>query len=272
MQIRHDRVTHTRVFPRYDRLGEEAGRTELQDLVERRQKVRGKQSGVAVGHADRVEWQRRIDVLADALESGEIDDARWYAGMTEIFEAAYLAGENPRAQSGFGGDEPRWETARRPIAAAIDRDGSFLDIGCAGGYLLESLVRWTPHRIEPYGLELAPRLAALPRRGHPDWADRIYVGNALTWTPPRRFDFVRTELVYVPAPRERELLEHLLGDVLAPQGWLILCGYGSPRSGVEADPVAAKARSYGFQPELELEAEAPEGGGSIVELAVLRAD
>jgi len=29
-------------------------------------------------------------------------------------------------------------------------------------------------------------------------------------------------------------------------------------------------RSYGFEPELELEAEAPEGGGPIIEIAVLR--
>ena len=27
------------------------------------------------------------------------------------------------------------------------------------------------------------------------WADRIFVGNSLTCQPPRRFDYVRTELV-----------------------------------------------------------------------------
>jgi len=51
----------------------------------------------------RAEWQRRVDELTASLERGEIEDARWFAGMTEIFEGAYLAGENPRAQSGFGG-------------------------------------------------------------------------------------------------------------------------------------------------------------------------
>ena len=220
---------------------------------------------------NRAEWQRRVDALDASLERGEIAEAAWFAGMARIFEDAYLAGENPRIQSGFGGDEARWEAARRPIAAAIDRDGAFLDVGCASGHLLDCLVRWTPHRIEPYGLELAPGLAELARRRLPGWADRIFVGNALTWDPPRRFDFVRTELVYVPAERRRAFLERLLAEVVAPGGRLILCGYGSPRSGVQPDPVRSIVRSFGLEPELELDVEAPEGGGSIVELAVLRA-
>lgn len=215
-------------------------------------------------------WQRQADALDRARARGEIDDTRWFAEMSGIFETAYLAGENPRAQSGFGGDEARWEAARRPIAEALDRDGAFLDIGCASGHLLECLVRWTPHRIEPYGLDLAPRLVELARRRLPQWAARIFVGNALTWEPPRRFDFVRTELVYVPSDCRRELVERLLSDVVAPGGCLIVCGYGSPRSGLEPDPVRAAVREYGFEPKLELEAPAREGG-PIMELAVLRA-
>jgi trans-aconitate methyltransferase len=190
--------------------------------------------------------------------------------MAAIFEAAYLAGDNPRAQSGFGGDDARWEIARSPIAGAIDRDGTFLDIGCASGYLMECLVRWTPFHIEPYGLDLAPAVADLARRRLPQWADRIFVGNALTWQPPMRFDFVRTELAYVPEERHRAFLDRLLAELVAPKGRLILCGYGSPRSNVPTHPVRRTARSFGFEPELELEAEAPEGGGPIIEIAVLR--
>jgi hypothetical protein len=61
----------------------------------------------------------------------------------------------------------------------------------------------------------------------------------------------------------------LLEDVVAPGGGLIVCGYGSPRSGVVAQPVRRIIRSYGFEPWLEFEAEAPEGGGPIIEVAVL---
>jgi SAM-dependent methyltransferase len=216
-------------------------------------------------------WQAKADELARAHEQGEIGDDAWFAGMAEIFQAAYGEGDNPRAQSGFGGDEARWEAARRPIADVIDHDGTFLDIGCASGHLLESVVRWSRYRVEPYGLELSPALAEIARRRLPQWADRIFVGNALTWDPPLRFDFVRTELVYVPDPRRHDLVERLLARVVAPGGRLILCGYGSPRSGVAPDPVRATVRSYGIEPELEREVEAPEGGGSIIELAVLRA-
>ena len=216
-------------------------------------------------------WQARADELDRARDRGEIGDDAWFAGMAEIFETAYLEGKNPRAQSGFGGDAARWEAARRPIADVIDRAGSFLDVGCASGHLLESVVRWSAHRVEPYGLELSPGLAELARRRLPQWADRIFVGNALTWEPSQRFDFVRTELVYVPEARRRELVERLLNRIAAPGGRLILCGYGSPRRGVAPDPVRATVRSYGLEPELELEVEAPEGGGPIIELAVLRA-
>jgi SAM-dependent methyltransferase len=190
--------------------------------------------------------------------------------MAAIFDEAYLFGDNPRAQSGFGGDDARWEIARRPIATAIDRNGTFLDIGCANGYLMECLVRWTPYHIEPYGLDFAPAVADLARRRLPRWADRIFVGNALTWQPPMAFDFARTELEYVPEERQRAFLDRLLAEVVSPDGRLILCGYGSPRSNVRTDPVRRIVRSFGFEPELELEAEAPEGGGPIIEIAILR--
>jgi SAM-dependent methyltransferase len=208
--------------------------------------------------------------LSRALSRDEITDEQWFLGMRAIIETAYLAGDNPRAQSGFGGDEARWETARRPIAEAIDHDGTFLDIGCANGYLLECLARWAPHHIEPYGLELAPRLAELARKRLQPRGDCIFVGNAMTWQPPMHFDFVRTELVYVPEERRRAYVMRLLEEVVAPRGRLIVCGYGSPRSGLTTHPVRRIVRSYGFAPVLEFEAEAPEGGGLIIEVAALR--
>ena len=215
-------------------------------------------------------WQRAADALDEAYARGDIGDAEWFHGMASIFGEAYLRGHNPRAQSGFGGDEERWESARRPIVEAIDRDGTFLDVGCASGYLMESVVSWSPHAVEPYGLDLTPAVADVARRRLPQWADRIFVGNALTWRPPLLFDFVRTELVYVPPPRQRDYVGRLLRDVVAPGGRLILCGYGSPRSNLRTHPVRQLVRGYGFEAELELEAEAPEGGGPIVELSVLR--
>src|SRR5438270_6914442 len=63
------------------------------------------------------------------------------------FERAYLATADPRAQSGFHGSAERWEAARRAIAEAIDSDGTFLDVGCANGLLMESIVEWSRFRV-----------------------------------------------------------------------------------------------------------------------------
>jgi SAM-dependent methyltransferase len=185
-------------------------------------------------------------LLADA----EADEPRWYALLRDHLEAAYLAADDPYRQSGMRADAARWERGRRPIAAALDHDGALLDVGCANGLLMESLTAWAAssgHRIEPYGLDLSQGLAHLARRRLPAWADRIFVGNAMDWVPPRRFDYVRTELVYVPPARQRDLVARLLRDVLVPGGRLIVCAYGSAhRQRPHAADVAATVRGWGY--------------------------
>ena len=81
----------------------------------------------------------------------------------------------------------------------------------------------------------------------PAWADRIHVGNAVTWNPPRRYDFVRTELVYVPPGREPSLISHLLEHVVAPGGRLILCAY-RPRGETDAAEIGDQLHSWGWTP------------------------
>ena len=152
-----------------------------------------------------------------ALATGEIDEDGWFTRVQAVLVPAYLAGDNPRAQSGHSGDDARWEEARRPVLAAVDRDGDFLDIGCASGYLMESVHRWAAEdgvQLEPYGLDISPALADLARQRLPQWTDRIWVGNALYWEPPRRFDYVRTGLDYVPPGRRGDLVAHLLDRVV----------------------------------------------------------
>jgi|SRR5436190_13141192 len=178
-----------------------------------------------------------------------------------VFEDAYLSSDDPRAQSGFRGDEARWESVRRPIVEAIDRDGAFLDVGCANGYLLESIVRWSDHRIEPYGLDFAPGLVELARRRLPQWADRIFLGDALTWRPPRSFDYARLELAYVAEERRRELLERWLSYA----DRLIVCSYGSRRRNLPAEDVGDQLRALGFEVSGEVSREGREG--ALVNLA-----
>jgi SAM-dependent methyltransferase len=170
--------------------------------------------------------------LDAALARGEIDEEEWHRLVAEFVVPIYLAADTAWAQSGKSGDEAVWEVARRPIVAAIDRDGTFLDVGCASGFLMESVKRWAAaagYAVEPYGLDISPELADLARRRLPHWARRIFVGNARHWIPPRRFDYVRTGLEYAPPGRERSLLHHLLEHVVAPGGRLIVGTYNEER-------------------------------------------
>ena len=166
-----------------------------------------------------------FEPIEAAYERGEIDAAEWHRRIGAIIGPSYLAATDPRGQSGSSSSPAEWERARRFLFAAVHRDGTFLDVGCANGHLLECAVVWlaeSGYRIEPYGLEILPELAALARRRLPHWADRIITGNALAWVPERPFDFVRTGLEYVPARLRPELVRHLLDVAVAPDGRLII--------------------------------------------------
>ena len=59
------------------------------------------------------------------------------ADNLRLLQSAYLRADTPWGQSGNGGTVADWERSRRPVAEAIERDGTFLDVGCANGFLME---------------------------------------------------------------------------------------------------------------------------------------
>lgn len=161
------------------------------------------------------------------MKKQELD--AWFENMHHVLETAYLAQSEPWRQSGMSGPEERWISLRKPVANCIDRDGSFLDIGCANGYLLECCMRWTAERgllIEPFGLDISPRLIELARMRLPQFANHLFCGNAYDWQPPCKFDFVRMELAYVPGELEREFLLRLFEKYVSPGGCLLVANYG----------------------------------------------
>ncbi|MBN2239803.1 MAG: methyltransferase domain-containing protein [Dehalococcoidales bacterium] len=156
-----------------------------------------------------------------------LDD--WFQNLKKTLEEAYVSHEEPWRQSGMSGPYERWVSLRKPVADCIDKSGSFLDIGCANGYLLECCIGWTAERgitIEPYGLDISEKLVEMAKQRLPQYRDNFFTGNAFTWIPPQRFDFVRTELVYVPDEQEKQYLEFLLENYLNPEGKLLVANYG----------------------------------------------
>jgi 8-oxo-dGTP pyrophosphatase MutT (NUDIX family)/SAM-dependent methyltransferase len=172
-------------------------------------------------------------LIAEEMRRRPLPDSVWFEDNTRLLEKHYLAQADPAAQSGKSGGIESWNESRRVIARAIPRDGTFLDVGCANGLLMESVQRWgrdDHHLIEPYGVDLSPGLVELARRRLPHWADRIWAGNAWTWKPPRRFDFVHTRVEYVPERYRDAFVARQLDEFVAPGGRLLVTppDYGPP--------------------------------------------
>ena len=169
---------------------------------------------------------REVASINNAFHGGLIDEAGWHEAMAALVKDAYLAADNPYGQAGHSGNASTWEASRAFIAEALHVSGTFLDVGCASGILMESVQRWGLAKnltIEPYGLEIIPELAQLAKRRLPAWADRIHVGNIRTWGPPKnRFDFVLIRPEYAPPSRRAEMIRHVQRNVLHPKGRLIV--------------------------------------------------
>jgi hypothetical protein len=158
--------------------------------------------------------------VADAADSFRTQsEDSFHADNLRLIEAAYLRGRTAEEGSGSASTPEQWRTLREPIVDGITADGTFLDLGCANGHLMDCVRRWAAERglsVEPYGVDIGPRLVDLARRRLPHWADRIWVGNALTWRAPdgRRFDYVHLLLDFVPPSGRADLLRHALDHLV----------------------------------------------------------
>jgi SAM-dependent methyltransferase len=161
-----------------------------------------------------------------ALDEERISEAQWFDNYKEFIARHYLMADNPRAQSGHGGNERRYRYTQEMILKAIDKPGSFIDVGCANGHLMEKLDQWLQAQglnLEFYGLDISEGLIELAKRRLPQWQERFFVGNALYWNPNWRFDYVCVrELGYVPRTHRREFFFHLFNDYVVKGGRLIL--------------------------------------------------
>lgn len=174
------------------------------------------------------DWQQEhIDRADAARQSLSVED--YQRDLTRLLDRHYLRADTPQGGSGFGRSAEEWRDRREHVAHAIDHDGTFLDVGCANGFLAESVVGWCAERgvhVEAFGVDISPALVERARQRLPQWDDRFWVGDALTWTPPRRFDVVHALLDFVTREHRRRMIDNLLTWV-EPGGRLVISHYGA---------------------------------------------
>ncbi|BAU13631.1 hypothetical protein LEP3755_41710 [Leptolyngbya sp. NIES-3755] len=183
----------------------------------------------------------------DNVPSVDLQD--WFAEVRQTLESAYRSAATPWQQSGKSGTFEDWTRLRIANIAPVARSGTYLDIGCANGYLLECLIAWARLKgieLVPYGLDYSAALIALAQQ-RLQTSSNLYVGNAWDWIPPRRFDYVRTELDYVPRNYRQAFVERLLAEMVAQEGRLIISQYRSRRDDLSQGWIDQELESYGYQ-------------------------
>ncbi len=184
--------------------------------------------GLADAHAAWIEWLQP-GPTAIARAAPEDRDA-WFDQLHAEITEYYLAEpDNPYRQSGRSQGHTRWVVTRQCIAKAVNAQGDYLDIGCANGLLLESLLAWCAERgfhITPHGIDFVPDLIELAKLRLPRWAENFEVANAWDWTPKRQYRFVQVLTDAVPKLDRPALVQRTLDLAVAPGGRLIVPQYG----------------------------------------------
>src|SRR5947208_14548386 len=73
-----------------------------------------------------------------------------------------------------------------------------------------------PIELEPFGVDIGPRLIAVARRRLPGLRDNFWVAEASDWRPPRRFRYVYTLADCVPESGLHEYISHLVERAVGP--------------------------------------------------------
>jgi SAM-dependent methyltransferase len=176
-----------------------------------------------------------------ALENGGISKDEWYELNNIYFTNLYLSKDNPRAQSGHGGDEYHYRFSHLPIIECLYKDGTFLDVGCANGHLMEMVHKWAAaigFDLQVFGVEISERLIELAKNRLPQWHERFFLGNAFFWKPEQKFDYIHVGgLGGVPEDDELRFFEHMIENYLAAGGRLILGPYWQTSEDSRSDSI-----------------------------------
>jgi len=123
---------------------------------------------------------REVAAIDDAYARDELDDEGWHRAVAALVVPAYLGAETPEGGSGHSGTPDDWDYSRCVVGTALDRDGTFLDVGCANGLLVESVSRWAAakrlaleEKVASWGFRVAGR-AERAHRLEPWLASRVF--------------------------------------------------------------------------------------------------
>jgi SAM-dependent methyltransferase len=182
------------------------------------------------------------------VSSGELQN--WFTEVQQALETAYTSASTPWQQSGKSGTFEDWVYLRLANLSPVNNSGTYLDIGCANGYLLECLLAWAKLKgveILPYGLDFSVRFINLAKKRLANYASNFYIGNVWDWRPPQKFDYVRTELDYVPYNYRKALIERLLTEFVAGNGKLIISQYRSRHDDLTQGWINRDLAVWGFE-------------------------
>ena len=203
-----------------------------------------------------VDFNEYVDA---AFQNYEISEEELYEINKVYFTKCYLSHDNPRGQSGNGGDEFHYMYSHLPIIHAVTKNGTFCDIGCANGHLLEMVHKWVSgvgYNLQMFGVDISEGLIELAQRRLPHWRDNFFVGNAHFWKPEKKFDYIHTrgELVQFEEPSvepkrkrtfdNRMLFEHYMKNYLVDSGRFIIGPYWYKNE----DTVLKGLLSWGYSP------------------------
>ena len=99
------------------------------------------------------------------LEDPELLTA--FPNAQALMQGSHVSGAPVEALLGY------WIANRRPIVEAIEWSGTFLDIGCANGFLLICLQGWSEHKLIPYGIDADPASIEAARDLLPEYANQF---------------------------------------------------------------------------------------------------
>jgi len=153
----------------------------------------------------------------------------WTGGINIQSKFDKNSADNPRAQSGNGGDEFHYFYTHLPIIEAIHKNGTFCDFGCANGHLLEMVHKWAigiGYELQMFGVDISQGLIEFAQKRLPQWRDNFFVGNAYHCKPPQKFDYFHMRTLGFPKKENKHaVFNHLMENYLVDDGRMIIGPY-----------------------------------------------